>query len=718
MKTESEQLNPYEILGLNKTGLMTDGTVYDQTEILRAYKQRALATHPDKNTTSDTQAQFRAVREAYEVLKNADTRASIDLALRKKNPLDPQQVELQRILAAAHSDQACCDLAIQERRFAKALCSDSVRFRAFPLKIQFTLFLWYYHHRIDADHVFRQAGRFFETLWNAVATVPSVLYAAPVARMRQHATLDALLRELVVNEQYQDAFIRACSMFPHPEVVEQLLAELGSEYITQFSVSSLSRLAMLHEQIVPILLTKNLLEISSDHRNRLILLYAYLNKQFSQTISPTAPVNTPDSGESQSQLNAYEAAWQALHVDKVSPEDYFTQHKSLLLSHKLRALTLLEELPGVSQAIKNRSLLIFLSAMDEIKHELTRAEILELLLLMGQVHKDYLNFFPRNYSGPLTQKRFAALHEFVLLSVRYEDFLHYLQECSQWHCMSVDLDATLRRRLDQASDIHSVDFWKDISYAILQRTLTEEDQAEFESLLVDSKILVRGWCKIRNSFHSKPWPTASYLRLYPLVLAGSCSEKDIENILQDSIQQRVYQQIANSVPIAVGSASSTRSFFQSAEYNFLCSTVFQAIDTEIIRLQNESGSFFSQAGNTKVVQLNQVKMQLQNRLESCIVNTLILQGMSQKATIQEAYMCVFSVIQEAVVQPEICAQRNRVGAFLKGLGAVLLAAPCLFIPLTCSRYRNLFFGVHTVHALCRVANQIQHDGMSPVVARI
>lgn len=61
----------YEVLGLSKTA--------DEKEIKRAYKRLAMKYHPDRNQgDKDSEAKFKEIKEAYEILSDAQKRAAYD----------------------------------------------------------------------------------------------------------------------------------------------------------------------------------------------------------------------------------------------------------------------------------------------------------------------------------------------------------------------------------------------------------------------------------------------------------------------------------------------------------------------------------------------------------------------------------------------------------------------------------------------------------------
>lgn len=60
----------YDILGVDKTASAAD--------IKKAYRQKALEFHPDRNKTADAEAKFKEVNEAYEILSNSEKRAAYD----------------------------------------------------------------------------------------------------------------------------------------------------------------------------------------------------------------------------------------------------------------------------------------------------------------------------------------------------------------------------------------------------------------------------------------------------------------------------------------------------------------------------------------------------------------------------------------------------------------------------------------------------------------
>lgn len=67
------QVNLYAVLGIER-GASAD-------EIRRAYRQAALALHPDRNPDPDASARFLAVQQAYERLRDPERRAAYDRAL-------------------------------------------------------------------------------------------------------------------------------------------------------------------------------------------------------------------------------------------------------------------------------------------------------------------------------------------------------------------------------------------------------------------------------------------------------------------------------------------------------------------------------------------------------------------------------------------------------------------------------------------------------------
>jgi molecular chaperone DnaJ len=60
----------YEILGVPRTA--------SDDEVKRAYRKAAMQYHPDKNDAPDAEEQFKEIAEAYEVLSDAQTRATYD----------------------------------------------------------------------------------------------------------------------------------------------------------------------------------------------------------------------------------------------------------------------------------------------------------------------------------------------------------------------------------------------------------------------------------------------------------------------------------------------------------------------------------------------------------------------------------------------------------------------------------------------------------------
>jgi DnaJ-class molecular chaperone len=69
----------YVALGLSSAATLAD--------IKKAFRQKASALHPDKNTAADAPERFRQVQEAYDVLSDADKRQAYD-DNRRRNLLD------------------------------------------------------------------------------------------------------------------------------------------------------------------------------------------------------------------------------------------------------------------------------------------------------------------------------------------------------------------------------------------------------------------------------------------------------------------------------------------------------------------------------------------------------------------------------------------------------------------------------------------------------
>ena len=60
----------YDILGVNKSATAA--------ELKKAYRQKALQFHPDKNKSKDAESKFKEVNEAYEILSNSQKRQKYD----------------------------------------------------------------------------------------------------------------------------------------------------------------------------------------------------------------------------------------------------------------------------------------------------------------------------------------------------------------------------------------------------------------------------------------------------------------------------------------------------------------------------------------------------------------------------------------------------------------------------------------------------------------
>jgi curved DNA-binding protein CbpA len=77
--TSRDDLDPYVVLRLQRQATAE--------EIARAYRRAARATHPDGGDQGAGSEQFRAVREAYDVLRDPGRRADYD----RLHPIQRQQ---------------------------------------------------------------------------------------------------------------------------------------------------------------------------------------------------------------------------------------------------------------------------------------------------------------------------------------------------------------------------------------------------------------------------------------------------------------------------------------------------------------------------------------------------------------------------------------------------------------------------------------------------
>ncbi|MDN6550145.1 MAG: DnaJ domain-containing protein, partial [Enterobacterales bacterium] len=60
----------YEVLGVSRDA--------EEREIKKAYKRLAMKFHPDRNQEKDAEEKFKEVKEAYEILTDAQKRAAYD----------------------------------------------------------------------------------------------------------------------------------------------------------------------------------------------------------------------------------------------------------------------------------------------------------------------------------------------------------------------------------------------------------------------------------------------------------------------------------------------------------------------------------------------------------------------------------------------------------------------------------------------------------------
>lgn len=63
-------IDHYTALGLNSAATLA--------AIKKAFRQKASALHPDRNSAADAAQRFRTVQEAYDVLSDADKRKAYD----------------------------------------------------------------------------------------------------------------------------------------------------------------------------------------------------------------------------------------------------------------------------------------------------------------------------------------------------------------------------------------------------------------------------------------------------------------------------------------------------------------------------------------------------------------------------------------------------------------------------------------------------------------
>ena len=71
--------DPYEVLGVPRDA--------DESQIKKAFRQKASFYHPDRNDAPDAARRFQAVQKAYEVLSDESARQAYD-DNRRRNLLD------------------------------------------------------------------------------------------------------------------------------------------------------------------------------------------------------------------------------------------------------------------------------------------------------------------------------------------------------------------------------------------------------------------------------------------------------------------------------------------------------------------------------------------------------------------------------------------------------------------------------------------------------
>ena len=67
----------YKVLGINRKK-----SLFDKQDIKKAYRQKSLSVHPDKNPSEDASAAFKVVQDAYECLLNDECRVDYDNQLK------------------------------------------------------------------------------------------------------------------------------------------------------------------------------------------------------------------------------------------------------------------------------------------------------------------------------------------------------------------------------------------------------------------------------------------------------------------------------------------------------------------------------------------------------------------------------------------------------------------------------------------------------------
>lgn len=71
-------LHSLEVSAANLYRILSVSPQADTAEITRAYRKLAQQWHPDRNSSSNAEAMFMEIREAYEILKNPDQRRHYD----------------------------------------------------------------------------------------------------------------------------------------------------------------------------------------------------------------------------------------------------------------------------------------------------------------------------------------------------------------------------------------------------------------------------------------------------------------------------------------------------------------------------------------------------------------------------------------------------------------------------------------------------------------
>lgn len=197
--------------------------------------------------------------------------------------------------------------------------------------------------------------------------------------------------------------------------------------------------------------------------------------------------------------------------------------------------------------------------------------------------------------------------------------------------------------------------------------------------------------------------------LFPLVNEGLATVNELTGIALNHLQFQMYQRVIRTADWF--QHDQTRAYFQKVkEYTPFCldiinNTVYQSIDDEIKRLQEEKPTFFSKSSQHKIQQLQSGRTAIEDLVLSKIEG--LKQNITKEDWINDFNTSLVKEIRRLATQKEINGARNKTGYFFKALLGVILAACGLGIPLAFTTYTDTFFKTRTEATLGQLARSIK-----------